>query len=162
MSVKAVRQSSVARRQDNDRVIGRDDPREQLASLRSDLAYLRRQVHGLHMKLHGELAVLAVRIEDNERRAMKRRQVTRRWLMAAIIAAWLWAGSNAISGTLSDRFVLPGLILAIMTMVGGIALVVLILHNGADEQEHRDRHHNWFRLTTRDEPVSPPGSGETS
>ncbi|HET7882232.1 MAG TPA: hypothetical protein VFL55_15200 [Acetobacteraceae bacterium] len=156
MSVKAVRQSSAVRRQDNDRVIGRDDPREQLASLRSDLAYLRRQVHGLHLKLHGELAVLAVRIEDNERRAMQRRQVARRWLMATIVAAWLWAGGNAVTGTFSDQFLLPGLILAITTMVGGIALVVLILHNAADEQEHRDRHHNWFRLTTRDEAVMPP------
>jgi len=123
------------------------------------------------MKLHGELAVLAVRIEDNERRAMKRRQVTRRWFMAAVVAACLWAGSNAITGTFSDRFLMPALILAVMTMVGGVALVVLVLHNGADEQEHRDRHHNWFRLTARDDPAIRPaehpatmvgGTGETS
>ena len=64
------------------------ETREDIANLRSDLAYLRRQVHGLRAKLHGELAVLALRIEDNERRAIKRRKVVRRWLMAAVVAVY--------------------------------------------------------------------------
>jgi hypothetical protein len=51
-----------------------------------------------------------------------------------------------------DTFLLPGLLLVGTALVGGITLAVLGLHNQADEQEHRDRHHNWFRLTTRDDP----------
>ena len=55
--------------------------REALANLRSDLAYLRRQQHELRCRFHGELAVLALRIEDNERQSMRRRKVARcgRW-----------------------------------------------------------------------------------
>jgi len=154
MNAQAARQSIAVsrRRDDRDNRTDAAEARQQIADLRSDLAYLRRQVHGLTMKLHGELAVLAVRIEDNERRAMRRRLVVRRWLMAAVVGAWLWSGGNAITATFSDRFALPGLLLAITTMAGGIALVVLILHNSADRQEHQERHHNWFRLTAADDP----------
>jgi hypothetical protein len=124
------------------------------ADAREDIAYLRRRVHGLHSKLHGELGLLALRIEDNERRAMGRRKVLRRWGMAAVVAVWLWLSSSAVRGMFSDAFLLPGLLLVGTAMVGGITLAVLSLHNQADEQEHSDRHHNWFRLTTRDEPGS--------
>jgi hypothetical protein len=128
------------------------DAREDIAKLKSDVAYLQRQVQGLRSKLliHGELGVLALRIEDNERRAMKHRKVVRRWEMAAVIAVWLWLSHSAVLGMFSDSFLLPGLLLVGMAVVGGITLAVLSLHNQADEQEHRDRHHNWFRLTTRD------------
>jgi hypothetical protein len=125
--------------------------REEIANLRSDLAYLRQQVHGLRSKLHGELAVLALRIEDNERRAMKRRKVARRWLMAAVLAVSLWLGSIAVRRMLNGPFLLPGLLLVGMTLLGAITLVLLNVHNDADEQEHSDRHHNWFRLTARDD-----------
>lgn len=123
-----------------------------IANLKRDLAYLRRQVHGLRSKLHGELGLLALRIEDNERRAMGRRKVARRWGMTAVVATWLWLGYNAVAGMLDGPFVLPGLLVVGTTLLGGIALVVLILHNQADEQDHIDRHQNWFRLTTRDDP----------
>jgi hypothetical protein len=126
-----------------------DDPI--YAGAREDIASLRRQVHGLRSKLHGELALLALRIEDNERRAMKRRKVMRRWGMAAVVAMWLWLGPSAVRGLLNGPFLLPGILLVGMTLVGGITLVVLILHNDADEQDHGDRHHNWFRLTARDD-----------
>ena len=122
------------------------------ADAREDIANLCRQVHGLRAKLHGELGVLALRIEDNERRAMKHRKVLRRWAMAVVIAVWLWLSSSAVRGMFSDSFLLPGLLLVGMAVVGGLMLAVLSLHNQADEQEHRDRHHNWFRLTTRDDP----------
>jgi hypothetical protein len=125
------------------------DAHEDIAKLKGDVAYLR-QVQGLRSKLHGELGVLALRIEDNERRAMKHRKVVRRWEMAAVIAVWLWLSHSAGLGMFSDSFLLPGLLLVGMAVVGGITLAVLSLHNQADEQEHRDRHHNWFRLTTRD------------
>jgi hypothetical protein len=126
------------------------DPRKRIASLEGDLAYLRRQVHGLRSKLHGELGLLALRIEDNERRAMRRRVVARRWGMAAVVSAWLWLGSGAVADMLNGPFLLPGLLLVGMTMLGGITLVVLILHNQADDQDHTDRHQNWFRLIARD------------
>ena len=131
-----------------------DDPMDvrMYAGAREDIAHLRQQVHGLRSKLHGELAVLALRIEDNERRAMKRRKVMRRWGMAAVVATWLWVGPSAVRGLLNGPFLLPGLLLVGMTLVGGITLVVLILHNDADEQDHSDRHNNWFRLTARDDP----------
>jgi hypothetical protein len=74
------------------------DAREDIADLQSDLAYLRRQVQGLHSKLQGELGMLALRIEDNERRAMQRRKVARRWGMAAVAAPCLWLGPPAMSG----------------------------------------------------------------
>jgi hypothetical protein len=48
-------------------------------NLRRDVAYLQQQVEELHSRLHGELGVLALRIEDNERRAMKRRKAARTW-----------------------------------------------------------------------------------
>jgi hypothetical protein len=122
------------------------------ADAREDIAYLWRQVQGLRSKLHGELGVLALRIEDNERRAMKRRKVARRWVMVAVVVVCLWLGSSAVRGMFGDTFLLPGLLLVGTALVGGITLAVLGLHNQADEQEHRDRHHNWFRLTTRDDP----------
>jgi hypothetical protein len=121
-----------------------------IATLKRDLADQRRQVHGLRSKLHGELGLLALRIEENERRAMRRRKVARRWGMAAVVAAWLWLGSSAVAAMLDGPFLLPGLLLVGMTLLGGIALVVLILHNQADEQDHTDRHQNWFRLIARD------------
>ena len=43
---------------------------EDFANLKGDLVYLQQQVHGLRARLHGELSVLALRIEDNERRTM--------------------------------------------------------------------------------------------
>ena len=128
------------------------DPRKDIANPKRDLAYLRRQVHGLRSKLHGELGLLALRIEDNERRAMRRRKVARRWGMAAVAGAWLWIGSSTVAGMLEGPFLLPGLLLVGMTLLGGITLVVLILHNQADEMDHTDRHQNWFRLIARDEP----------
>jgi hypothetical protein len=128
------------------------DTRKDIANLERDVAYLRRQVHGLRSKLHGELGLLALRIEDNERRAMRRRKVARRWGMAAVAGAWLWLGSGAVAGMLDGPFLLPGLLLVGMTLLGGITLVLLILHNQADEQDHTDRHQNWFRLTARDDP----------
>jgi fatty acid desaturase len=124
--------------------------REDIADLRSDLAYLRQQVHGLRSKLHGELGVLALRIEDNERRTMKRRKAARRWVMAAVVVVWAWLGSGAVRSMLNGPFLLPGLLLVGMTLLAGITLVLLNLHNDADEQEHSDRHHNWFRLTARE------------
>ncbi len=128
------------------------DVRGDIADLESDVAYLRRQVHGLRSRLHGELGVLALRIEDNERRAMRRRMVVRRWGMAAVVATWLCVGPSAITRMLDGPFLQPGLLLVGMTFFGGVALVVLILHNTADEEDHTDRHRNWFRLTTRDDP----------
>ena len=124
------------------------------AGAREDIANLWRQVHGLRSKLHGELGVLALRIEDNERRAMKRRRVLRRWVMVAVVVVCLWLGSSAVRGMFGGPFLLPVLLLVGLALVGGVTLVVLGLHNDADEQEHRDRHHNWFRLTTRDDPGS--------
>ena len=127
------------------------DRRASEADAREDIANLWRQVHGLHSKLHGEFGVLALRIEDNERRAMKRRKVARRWVMAAVVVVCLWLGSSAVHSMLNGPFLLPGLLLVGLTLLAGITLVLLSLHNDADEQEHRDRHHNWFRLTTRDD-----------
>ncbi|HME28064.1 MAG TPA: hypothetical protein VKI44_43210 [Acetobacteraceae bacterium] len=122
------------------------------ADAREDIANLWRQVHGLRSKLHGELGVLALRIEDNERRAMKHRKVARRWVMAAVVVVCLWLGSSAVHGMLNGPVLLPGLLLVGLTLLAGVTLVLLSLHNDADEQEHSDRHHNWFRLTTRDDP----------
>ena len=124
--------------------------REALANLRSDLGYLRRQQHELRCRFHGELAVLALRIEDNERRAMRRRKVARRWAVVALVAAWLWLSRGAVLDMLGGPILLPGLIIVVVTLLAGITVVVLFLHNAADEQEHRDRHQNWFRLTERD------------
>ncbi len=118
---------------------------------KSDIAYLRQQVHGLRSKLHGELALLALRIEDNERRAMRRRKVARWWTMAAVIAIWLWLAPGAVLGMLTRSFLLPGVLLISMTLLGATILVVLILHNQADEQDHADRYRNWFRVTARDD-----------
>jgi hypothetical protein len=131
------------------------DAREDIADLQSDLAYLRRQVQGLHSKLQGELAILALRIEDNERRTMKRRKVARRWGIAVVAATCLWLGPGAISGLFSDSFLRQGCSLVGMVAAGGVTLGVLILHNQADEQDHRDRHHNWFRQIVRDDPGGP-------
>ena len=125
--------------------------RDDIANLKSDLAYLQQQVHGLRARLHGELGVLALRIEDKERRAVKRRKVARRWAMAAVIAACLWLGSNSVRSMLNGPYLLPGLTLVGLTLLGGITLVLLNLHNDADEQEHSDRHYNWFRLTARED-----------
>ena len=108
------------------------------------LAYQQQQVHGLRSRLHGELGVLAIRIEDNERRTMKRRKVARRWVMAAVVAVCLWLGSKGVRSMLNGPFLLPGLALVGLTLLGGITLVLLNLHNDADEREHSDRHHNWF------------------
>ena len=66
--------------------------------------------------------------------------------------AWLWLGVSAVAGMLNGPFLLPGLLLVGITLLGGITLVVLILHNQADEQDHTDRHQNWFRLIERDLP----------
>jgi hypothetical protein len=126
--------------------------REDLPNLKDDLVYLQEQVHGLRSRLHGELGVLAVRIEDNERRIMKRRKMARRWAMAAVIAVCLWLGSKGVHSMLTGPFLLPGLALVGLTLLGASTLVALNLHNDADEREHRDRHHNWFRLTVREDP----------
>ena len=75
--------------------------REAIANLRSDLAYLRRQQHELRSRFHGELAVLALRIEDNERRAMRRRRVARLWAVLVLVAAWLWLSRDAVLDMLS-------------------------------------------------------------
>jgi hypothetical protein len=124
--------------------------RETIANLQSDLAYLRRQQHELRSRFHGELAVLALRIEDNERRSMKRRKAARWWSVAAVVAAWLWFSRDAVFHMLDGPVLFPGLLVVTMTLVAGVTVVLLILHNEADEQEHRDRHQNWFRLTERD------------
>ena len=126
--------------------------RDDIADMKSDLAYLRRQVHGLRSRLHGELAVLALRMEDNERRAMRRRKVARWWTMAGVVVAWLWLSPYAVLSMLHGPFLLPGLFAVALTLGGGIAIVLLMLHNEADEQDHADRHRNWFRLTAPDEP----------
>jgi hypothetical protein len=55
--------------------------------------------------------VLALRIEDNERRAMKRRKGARRWVMGAVVAAWAWLGTGAVRSMLNGPFLLPGLVL---------------------------------------------------
>jgi hypothetical protein len=124
---------------------------EDIANLKSDLAYLRRQVHGLRAKFHGELAVLALRIEDNERRAMRRRKAGRKLVMAAVVATWLLLTPSAVLRMLNGPFLRPGLLLVGMTLVGGLTLVILNLHNEADEQDYADRYRNWFRLTGRDD-----------
>jgi hypothetical protein len=77
--------------------------------LKSDLAYLQQQVHGLRSRFHGELGVLALRIEDNERRTMKRRKVARRWVMAAVVAVCLWLGSKGVRSMLNGPILLQGL-----------------------------------------------------
>ena len=117
--------------------------------LKGDVAYLQQQVHGLRSRFHGELGVLALRIEDNERRTMKRRKVARRWAMAAVC---LWLGSKGVRSMLDGPLLLPGLALVGLTLLGGITLLLLSLHNDADEREHCDRHHNWFRLTVQEDP----------
>ena len=96
-------------------------------------------------------AVLALWIEDNERRAMKRRKVARRWVMSAVSGLCLWLGAGAVRSMLEGPFLLPGLLLVGLMLLAAGALVLLSLHNGADEQEHSDRHHNWFRLIIRDD-----------
>ena len=126
-------------------------PREDIADLKSEGEYLRRQVQGLRSKLHGELAVLALRIEDNDRWAMRRRRVVRRWLMAAVLAVWLWQAPSAIFDLSNGPFLMPGLLLVGMTVAGGIAILLLILHNEADERDHKDRYANWFRFTGTDD-----------
>lgn len=72
--------------------------------------------------------------------------------MAAAVAVCLWLGSSAVRSMLNGPFLLPGVASVGLTLLGGITLVLLNLHNDADEQEHSDRHHNWFRLITRDDP----------
>ena len=123
--------------------------REDVVNLQRGVAYLRRQVRGLQSKLHGELALVAVRIEDNDRRAMKRRKVLRRWVIAGIIVGWLWRTPGAVQEMLNGPFLLPALLLVGMMVAGGMTIMLLLLHNEADEQEHTDRYHNWFRLTER-------------
>lgn len=125
-----------------------------IANLRSDVAYLRQQQHGLRSKFHGELAVLALRIEDNDRRSMKRRKSTRRWAMGATAVAWVWMCYGVLHDLLGGAVLLPGLFIVVATLTAGIAIVLLNLHNKADEQEHGDRYRNWFRLTERDGPSS--------
>lgn len=146
--------AAAAEANDRTRVRAETAAQKDIANLKGDLAYLRRQVHGLRSKLHGELGLLALRIEENERRAMRRRKVARWWGMAAVAGAWLWLGSLAVAGMLDGPFLLPGLLFVGMTLLAGITLVVLILHNQADEQDHSDRHQNWFRLIARDEGVT--------
>jgi hypothetical protein len=92
--------------------------RENLANLKGDLAYLQQQVHGLRARLHGELSVLALRIEDNERRTMKRRKMARRWAMA-VVGVCLWLGSKGVRSMLDGTFLLPGLALVGLTLIGG-------------------------------------------
>lgn len=124
---------------------------EEIEEMKKELSHLRRQVHGLRSKLHGELAVLALRIEDNDERSMRRRTVMRRWSVAAIVAMWLWQVPPSVAGMLGRSFLLPGLLLVSMTMIGGLAIVLLLLHNEADEEGHKDRYRNWFRLTMSDD-----------
>ncbi len=124
---------------------------EEIQEMKKELSYLRQQVHGLKSKLHGELAVLALRIEDNEERSMRRRTMMRRWSIAAIVAMWLWQMPALMAGMLGRSFLLPGLFLAIMTILAGLAIVLLLLHNQADKEEHKDRYHNWFRFTVSDD-----------
>jgi hypothetical protein len=126
-------------------------PREDIAELKGEVEHLRKQVHGLRSRLHGELAVLALRIEDNDRLAMQRRKVVRRWLMAAVLTIWLWQAPTAILGLLNGPFLMPGLLLFAVTTAGGIALLLLMLHNEADEQDQEQRYQNWFRLTAPDQ-----------
>jgi hypothetical protein len=111
---------------------------------------LRRQLHELRCRFHGELAVLALRIEENERRAMRRRSAGRWWYVAAVIGAWLWLGRGAAIAMLDGSILEPGLFLVAATLAAAITVVVLTLHNQADRHEHRDRHQNWFRLTERE------------
>jgi hypothetical protein len=108
-------------------------------------------VRGLQSKLHGELALLAVRIEENDRRAMKRRKLVRRWIVAGIGAGVAvvdpsCCGSDAEWSIPGDRAAPGG-----HDGGRGITIMVLLLHNEADEQEHTDRYHNWFGLTERGE-----------
>ena len=81
---------------------------------------------------------------------MGRRKVARLWAVLVLVAAWLWLGRDAVLDMLSGPILLPGLIVVGVTLLATITVVVLLLHNAADEQEHRDRHQNWFRLTERD------------
>ena len=63
-------------------------------------------------------------------------------------------GSGAVPATfdLAKRpFLLPGLLLFGMTVTGGIAILLLTLHNEADEHYHKDRYTNWFRFTGTDD-----------
>jgi hypothetical protein len=127
------------------------EPREEIADLKSDVEYLRQQVHGLRSQLHGELAALALRIEDNDRREMLRRKVVRRWLMVAVFTVWLWQTPVAILRLLHGPILMPGLLLFGMTVAGGITILMLSLHNEADEQDQKHRYQNWFRLIARDD-----------
>jgi hypothetical protein len=126
-------------------------PREDVADLKSEVEYLRRQVQGLRSKVHGELAVLALRIEDNDRWAMRRRRVVRRWLMAAVLVIWLWQAVTATFDLWNGPFLMPGLLLFGVTVGGGLAILLLTLHNEADERDHKDRYANWFRFTGTDD-----------
>jgi hypothetical protein len=125
-------------------------PHEEIADLKNEVEYLRRQVQGLRSKLHGELAVLALRIEDIDRCAMRRRKLVRRWLTAAVLVIGLWQVPIAIFNLLNGPFLMPGLLLIGMTVAGGVAILLLILHNEADERDHKDRYANWFRFTGKD------------
>jgi hypothetical protein len=136
-------------------VVARAD--DQIGDLKKELLYFRRQVHGLRSKLHGELAVLALRVEDNDQRSMRRRVVMRRWAVAVILAAWLWQMPASVAGMMNGSVLLPGLLSVSMTIAAGIAIVLLRLHNQADEEHHRDRYRNWFRLTVADDAYSDSG-----
>ena len=82
--------------------------------------------------------------------------------MAAVVAVCLWLGAIVVRRMLNGPFLLPGVLLVGMTLIGGITLVLLNVHNDADEQEHSDRHHNWFRLTARDGEKGRPTPPATS
>ena len=69
--------------------------------------------------------------------------------MAAVFAVWLWQTPVAILRLLHGPILMPGLLLFGMTVAGGIAVLLLILHTEADEQEQKHRYHNWFRLIDR-------------
>jgi hypothetical protein len=68
-------------------------------------------VRGLQSKLHGELALLAVRIEENDRRAMKRRKLVRRWIVAGIGAGVAVVDPGAVEAMLSGPFLGTALLL---------------------------------------------------
>jgi hypothetical protein len=61
---------------------------------------------------------------------------------AATVIMCLWLSSNGVRSMLNGRVLLPRL----PDAARGITLALLNLHNDADEQEHCDRHHNWFWL----------------
>jgi hypothetical protein len=71
--------------------------------------------------------------------------------MAAVFAVWLWQTPVAILRLLHGPILMPGLLLFGMTVAGGITILMLSLHNEADEQDQKHRYQNWFRLIARDD-----------